>query len=40
MRYESLGAILAIAIVSSVAHSCGVDLETATRAALRFVLRH
>jgi hypothetical protein len=39
MRYETLGAILAIAVVSGVAHSCGVDLETATRTALRIILR-
>lgn len=39
MRYESLGAILALSIVALVSHQCGLDLETMTRGALRFVLR-
>lgn len=36
---ETLGAIVAIGFVVVVAHHCGIDLETATRMALRFALR-
>lgn len=39
MRLESLGAILAIGFAVALAHRCGIDLETATRATLRVMLR-
>lgn len=39
MRLESIGAVLAIGFVVVLAHHCGIDLETATRAALRAVFR-